>query len=134
MSERMRKLLEIKAEMERETEMKKNRLQNIRVAREQRHQQREVKQKLRKRERPSKAGKLKIRLQSTESISPSASDTPQKIGARIQETKPQSPTWDKMPGIKPFLFDTLLQCFFKNFNARTTFLRPRLHFNVFTKY
>eukprot|EP00795_Rhopilema_esculentum_P004457 gene4457-20700_t len=96
-NERMRKLLEIKAEMERETEMKKNRLQNIRVAREQRHQQREVKQKLRKRERPSKVGKLKIRAQSTESISPSAADTPQKEGARIQETKPQSPTWDEMP-------------------------------------
>lgn len=59
MSDRMKKLLEIKAEMEREIQTKKSKLQNIRVARERRHNVREMKQKLRVRERAPKKSPIK---------------------------------------------------------------------------
>ena len=50
----MRKLLEIKEEMEREIQRKKERLEKIKTARERRQKLREVKQSLRRRDRPMK--------------------------------------------------------------------------------
>lgn len=59
-SERMRKLLEIKEEMEREVHMKKERLEKIKTERERRQKLREIKQSLRKRERTSKSSPSKL--------------------------------------------------------------------------
>ena len=85
MSERMKKLLEIKAEMEQEIQTKKSKLQNIRIARERRHNVREMKQKLRARERVPKKSPMKSPVKSS-----SEEETPRKESPQPKEhvTKP----------------------------------------------